>query len=245
MSEDRWKQLTDWPLTAAAVVFLGVYTWIVLAQPGGTAARIGDAVLWGTWLAFALDYAVRWYLGRPRWRWFVRHLYEFAIVALPMLRPLRVLRLLTMVGVLQRSVGGALRGRVIAYTAGSTLLLIFVASLAMLDTERHAPGANITTFPDALWWSVTTVTTVGYGDYTPVTNTGRLVALGLMLGGIALLGVVTATLASWIIQRVAEEDEASQSATRAQVTELTAQIAAMRTEFGARYDPNTERTQPP
>ena len=118
VSEERWKQLTEWPLTAAAVVYLGVYAWIVLAQPDGPMARIGDAVLWGTWLAFAGDYAVRWYLARPRWRWFFRHLHELAIVALPMLRPLRLLRLVTMLNVLQRSVGGAFRGRVIAYTAG-------------------------------------------------------------------------------------------------------------------------------
>ncbi|MGW4330480.1 potassium channel family protein [Nocardia sp. NPDC004573] len=244
MSEDRWRQLTERPLTAAAVVFVVVYTWIVLAQPDGSAARIGEAVLWGTWFAFAVDYAVRWYLAKPRWRWFVRHLYEFAIVALPLLRPLRLLRLLTMINVLQRSVGGALRGRIIAYTAGSTLLLIFVASLAMLDTERNAVGATITTFPDALWWSATTVTTVGYGDYAPVTGTGRLVAVGLMVGGIALLGVVTATLASWIIQRVAEEDEVSQSATRAQVTELTEQIVAMRLELFTAYGTNWRGTPP-
>ncbi|MGY1937686.1 MULTISPECIES: potassium channel family protein [Nocardia] len=234
MSEDRWKQLTEWPLTAAAVVFLAVYTWTVLAQPNGPAAVIGEAVLWGTWLVFAVDYAVRCYLAKPRGQWFVRHLHEFAIVALPMLRPLRLLRLLTMMNVLQRSVGGALRGRVIVYTAGATLLLIFVASLSMLETERNAVGATITTFPDALWWAATTVTTVGYGDYAPVTGTGRLIAAGLMIGGIALLGVVTATLASWIIQRVAEEDEASQAATRAQVAELTGQIAAMRTELSAK-----------
>ena len=101
----------------------------------------------------------------------------------------------------------------------------------MLDAERNAVGAKITTFPDALWWSATTVTTVGYGDTVPVTGAGRLVAVGLMVGGIALLGAVTATLASWIIQRVAQDDEANQSATRTQVAELTAQIAALRTEL--------------
>lgn len=186
----------------------------------------------GTWLGFAADYAVRWFIADQRRRWFVRHLHEFAIVALPMLRPLRLLRLLTMMNVLHRSVGlGALRGRVVAYTAGSTVLLIYVASLAMLETERNAVGAKITTFAEALWWAAATVTTVGYGDYQPVTNTGRLIAVTLMLGGIALLGVVTATLASWLVQRVAEEDEANQAATRSQVADLTAQIAALRTEL--------------
>ncbi|MGN2638430.1 potassium channel family protein [Nocardia takedensis] len=197
----------------------------------------------GHLVRFALDYAVRWYLARPRWRWFYRHLHEFAIVVLPMLRPLRLLRLLTMLNVLQRSVGGALRGQVIAYTAGATLLLIYVASLAMLDAERDAERANITTFPDALWWSTATVTTVGYGDFAPVTGTGRLIAVGLMLGGIALLGVVTATLASWIIQQVAEQDEANQSATRAQVAELTTQIAALRAEQTTRHRTGTPEPQ--
>lgn len=66
-------------------------------------------------------------------------------------------------------------------------------------------------------WAMTTVTTVGYGDRFPVTETGRFVAGGLMLAGIALLGVVTASLASWLIERVAEVEEESQAATRGDV----------------------------
>ena len=64
-----------------------------------------------------------------------------------------------------------------------------------------------------VWWSITTVTTVGYGDLSPVTAMGRVVAVALMLGGITLVGTVTATLASWIVQRVAEEDTANEAAT--------------------------------
>jgi Ion channel len=62
-------------------------------------------------------------------------------------------------------------------------------------------------FGDAIWWAVTTMTTVGYGDHYPITAGGRLVAFGLMIGGIALLGTVTATLASWLIETVAAEKE--------------------------------------
>jgi voltage-gated potassium channel len=69
-------------------------------------------------------------------------------------------------------------------------LVLFVAALAVLQAERGHPGGNIESFGDALWWAVTTVTTVGYGDRFPVTTTGRFVAGGLMLAGIALLGVV-------------------------------------------------------
>lgn len=72
------------------------------------------------------------------------------------------------------------------------------------------------------------VTTVGYGDFAPVTATGRLIAAALMIAGIALLGVVTATSASWPVERVGEQDEASQAATRAQVAALTAEVVALR-----------------
>ena len=65
-----------------------------------------------------------------------------------------------------------------------------------VDVERGAHGANITTFGDALWWAMTTVTTVGYGDQFPVTTTGRIVAAALMLVGISLLGLITATVAA-------------------------------------------------
>jgi voltage-gated potassium channel Kch len=58
-----------------------------------------------------------------------------------------------------------------------------------LDAERADARANIRSFDDALWWSATTITTVGYGDHYPVTAQGRLVAAGLMLGGIALLAI--------------------------------------------------------
>ncbi len=75
-------------------------------------------------------------------------------------------------------------------------MVLFVASLAVLEAERPNPQANITTFGDALWWAVTTVTTGGYGDHYPITTTGRLVAVGLMLAGITLLGILTASLAS-------------------------------------------------
>lgn len=80
---------------------------------------------------------------------------------------------------------------------------MFVAALAVLDAERSAPGSTITTFGTALWWAFETITTVGYRDFTPLTVTGRLIAGTLMLGGIALLGVVTATIAPWIVERVA------------------------------------------
>jgi voltage-gated potassium channel len=150
-----------------------------------------------------------------------------------MLRPLRLLRLLTLFTLLRRATGAWFRGRVTMYVVGSAALLVLLASLAELEAERHAPHSEIRSFGDALWWSFETVTTVGYGDRTPVTGEGRLIAVGLMLAGIALLGVITATFASWLVQRVAEVDRASETATVAHVEALAAEIRALRAEVAA------------
>ena len=126
--------------------------------------------------------------------------------------------------VLAAAGGDAIRGRVVMYTAASATLLVYVASLAMLETERNAAEATITNFGEAVWWSIVTVTTVGYGDEYPVTTTGRVIAVLLMIGGISLIGVITATVASWIVERVSEEDSAHRAATAAQIDELRDEI---------------------
>src|ERR1700749_423780 len=85
--------------------------------------------------------------------------------------------------------------------------------------------ANITTFGDAIWWSATTVTTVGYGDRYPVTTEGRFVAVGLMLAGIALIGVVTASFATWLLDRVRDVERDAQSDFNTNVAQLREEIA--------------------
>jgi voltage-gated potassium channel len=120
---------------------------------------------------------------------------------------------------------------VIIYTVATALLLVLVAALAELSAEQNAPGATIRTFPEAVWWAFVTITTVGYGDYTPVTETGRLVAIGLMISGIALLGVVTATIASWFVEQVQTDQVAQEILTTEHIQELVAEIGALRTEI--------------
>jgi voltage-gated potassium channel len=230
----RWERHAEWPLAAAALLFLGVFSVQVLVRPQGHEAYVLWAVDWAIWGLFILDYVARLCLATNRWRWFLHHLLDFAIVALPLLRPLRLLRLLVLIELLQRAVEDAFRGRIVVYTVSGVLLLIYTASLAVFDKERYLPRATINSFGKALWWSITTVTTVGYGDVYPVTNTGRVIAVLLMIGGISLVGVVTAALASWIIQRVAEEETASQVATAAHIDELRSEIRELAQELRGR-----------
>ena len=91
-------------------------------------------------------------------------------------------------------------------SAGAVVGLLMFGSLAVLRVERDAPDGNISTLGDAVWWSFTTMTTVGYGDHAPTTGLGRVLAVGLMLSGIALLGVVTANIAAWFIARFERDD---------------------------------------
>jgi len=233
MTEDRrikWERTLEWPLTLAAVLFLVAYA-VPILRPD-VDPSLPDLIVTLTWVAFGVDYIARFLLSGARWRFVRQHPLDLLVIALPILRPLRLLRLVALLSVLNRyASAGALRGRVVLYIVGSTALLILVSSLAILDAERGGEGANIEDYGDAAWWAITTMTTVGYGDRFPVTGAGRLIAAALMLAGIALLGTVTATLASYLLERVQEAEEEAQAATRQDVRALTEEVAALRREL--------------
>jgi voltage-gated potassium channel len=92
------------------------------------------------------------------------HLFALAVIVLPMLRPLRLLQLIALLNVLNRTGVYGLRGRVVTYATGGTILLILCGALAITDAERGHPEAVIGGFGDGLWWAMATLTTVGYGD---------------------------------------------------------------------------------
>ena len=231
----RWESRSEGVLTVAALAFLVAYAipiiWPDMARPVVAGCSIVVTV---TWVVFALDYVIRLCLAADRRRFVRGNLFDLAVIALPLLRPLRLLRLVTLLSVLSRTGSRGLRGRVVTYASGGTVLLVVCGALAITSAERGQPSSTIDGFGDGLWWAVTTLSTVGYGDTYPVTTTGRLVAVTLMLAGITLLGVVTATLASWLVEQVADANDAEQAATRRQVEELAGQIRELRRELGAK-----------
>jgi voltage-gated potassium channel len=185
------------------------------------------------WLAFAVDYFAKLYLAVDRWRYVRTHVLDLVIVAIPVLRPLRALRLLrltriaALLGVTHRRAERSLHVRVISYVLVTVTVLLLIAAFAMTDAERDAQNGNIKGFPDGLWWAISTVTTVGYGDRYPTTGAGRLVAGGLMIVGIALIGVITATIAAWFVDRLRGVQQAQQT-TEATLADMFAALREVR-----------------
>lgn len=212
---ERYEHQAEIPLLLLAVAFLVAYAWPVLdPRLDSDLKTFLSGASWTIYGAFALDFIIRLSLAEQRHRYALRHWYDVALIAVPMLRPLRALRLLAFARILNRSAIGGLAGRVSIYVAGSAAAAVALGALAMLDAERDAPGANITTLGDALWWAAETVPTVGYGDRYPVTTTGRFVAVALMVVGIGVVGSLTAVIASWLIASIRTSEQTVPSENR-------------------------------
>lgn len=154
------------------MAFVAIYSWQILVQPTGVWNGAAEAALNVIWICFASDYVISLWLTSDTWTWFKHHLFELAVVVLPMFRPLRMLRVVTALNSLQHTGGMALRGRIAAYVASS-------------------------------------------------------IAFVIMLAGIGLISLVTATMASWIVDEVSAEDKKNAEISHDQVERLGARLAHM------------------
>jgi voltage-gated potassium channel len=252
---ERWERRTQAPLLALALLFAVAYALPIL-RPGASAGLVRAArwTDWAVWTLFACDYLFRMALcDRPR-RLLRDQPLSVAAIVLPLLQPLRLLRVVSALILVGQRIRTGAQVRLTTYVVGSVIVLMVFGSLAVLDAERSSQHGNIRTFDDALWWSFTTMSTVGYGDHAPTTGMGRLIAVGLMLAGIALLGVVTANIAAWFVAQF-QEDEAESRRNqqiseellrevrelRRQVVHLTAETALLRSDATATGRPPDPR----
>ena len=228
---EEWQRRTDKPMLIISVLFLLVILVPVVFTSLPLSVRntltVIETILW---IVFVVDYLVRFLLAPKRWRFFWTHIPELLVISVPVLRPLRslqVLRLLRLGGlgtVANRLAQRSLHGHAVLLVSAITLILVLTVAGIALIFERGNPHATITSYPEALWWALSTVTTVGYGDVYPVTSGGRLAGLFLMLAGIALAGIITAAVAAWFVQSVvkqADEVEKEKNAADASMRQAT------------------------
>ncbi|WP_308467150.1 potassium channel family protein [Rathayibacter soli] len=202
---DRWERVTRWPLLGLSAAFIVVYSLLVLAPlpSGGPRLALVD-VFFIAWAAFVVDFVVR-FVATPRGSraaYARQEKVDLASAVLPLVRPFKLLRLLHTLPGFRGNGGTALRSRVVVIALAYAAMFVYIIALTELAIERHAPHATIVSFGDSIWWACVTIATVGYGDYTPVTVMGRILAVVLMVGGVAIIGTASALIVSYLSERI-------------------------------------------
>ena len=200
------RRLWNSTLTFLAIAFLVSYSYPAFVEEISTSVQsILDTVQWVSWIAFAADLLVGVLAAESKVHFLKRHPLEILAVLLPFLRPLRLLRFISFGTLVFEKVN---LGKSIAISFKvivTALFLTYLAGIEITLAERGEPGATIQTVGDGFWWAITTLTTVGYGDIYPITTEGRFIAVGLMVSGICVLGVISATVAAWFVKMTQDD----------------------------------------
>ena len=200
------NKVWNWSLTLLALAFLFAYSYpAFVAEVSTSSQSILDGIQWVSWIAFAADLLFGIYKASNKVQFLKRHPLEILAVILPFLRPLRLLRFISFGTLVFEKVN---LGKSIAITFKvivTALFLTYLAGIEITMAERGEPGATIQTVGDGFWWAITTLTTVGFGDIYPTTTEGRFIAVGLMVSGICVLGVISATVAAWFVKMTQDD----------------------------------------
>ena len=195
------KKLWSEVLTLLALCFLVAFSYPAFSTDiSSTQKSVIDSIQWICWLAFAVDLVYGIWKAEDRKNYLKHHPLELASVLLPFLRPLRLMRVISLGGLALQKVAVGRQFAITLKVAISAVFISYIAAVQITISERNVEGSNIKTFGDGLWWAITTVTTVGYGDRFPTTTEGRLLAVMLMIVGISLVGVITASVAAWFVK---------------------------------------------
>jgi voltage-gated potassium channel len=207
-----WEKYTTLPFIFLSFIFLLGYSVLILDDEVFTRGldKIILIALTVIWLTFIIDYFVRLTLSTNKRVYFKRNVIDLISMAIPFIRPFLLLMYLSRLRFFRGRQGSSVRARLIAYAASFALMYIYVLSLAVYAAERNAVGATITNYGDSVWWAIETITTVGYGDMIPVTVMGRIYASLLMLGGVVIVGATTATVISYLSEKVQTVHKKSQ-----------------------------------
>lgn len=142
-----------------------------------------------------LEYAIRVYLAEERSRFIKRHPIDLIIIVVPPIGLFHVITTFSITAYFLRKARNLFLQKNAWFLLTMAPLMIIVSSVLMYEVESKVKGSTIKSFTDSLWWAVTTMSTVGYGDKYPVTNTGRAIATLTIIAGVSLIGMLTAEIA--------------------------------------------------
>ncbi len=224
---DRIEQVTKYPLLLLGIAWLIVGITILTTDVNRSASTVLVGILFVLWATALVEYLVRLVVTPDRRGYLKRRWVEPATVVVPVLQGwhfvgIEKMGLLLHEGELR--VEAVLRHHSLFRVLIAAAVTLFLGAWLVLLFEEKAKGSNIHSYPDALWWAIVTVTTVGYGDRFPVTAGGRAVAVVLMLLGIGLIGVLTATVASVFIK---EHTDANKEEIKKNHADLGQQLAVI------------------
>ena len=234
-----FERAVEIPLLALAILMLPL---LLVPEFFDLSPDVREGILvaeWFIWSAFALELGVKTYLATDRKKYLLSHWYDVVIVVVPFLRPLRIVRSMRVLRATRalRLLSYGLRlmqeTRVMAtshglhYAALAGAVVFFALAGLAFAFERDAGDANIRTFGDAVWWGIATTTTVGYGDRFPVTTEGRAVSVLIMLLGISLFSLLTASIAAMFVKPGAEKQEATLEDVLQRLEEMEARLMAV------------------
>ncbi len=213
------EQLDDWlemPMLVLSVIWLVLLVVEMIRGISPFLETVSNVI----WIIFGVDYAIKFLLAPDKWDYIKKSWVALLALGLPALRifrafrafrllraartarGLRLVRLLTSLNRGMRSLGAAFSRRGVGYVLMLSLLVLFGGAAGMYSFENEVDG-GFRTYADALWWTAMLLTSIG-SNYFPVTAEGRMLCLILAVYGFAVFGYMTATLATFFIQRDTE-----------------------------------------
>jgi voltage-gated potassium channel len=224
------------------LLFAALLTIPALVVEGSSAdpdaQTVASVLNWIIWLAFTAELLIMLAVVPDRRAWLRTHRLEVAIVvltppfgpaALQSARALRLLRLLRLMA-LAKLMSMVLSPQGLRWASFLTLLIVIAGAAGFTAVEQGRQDAAFNLW-DGLWWAVTTVTTVGYGDVPVTTDAGRIIAMVIMIAGIGFVAMLTAAAAERFVVRDVEQSDHDAAAAHAEVLarldEITARLAGL------------------
>ena len=257
--EERARKISTYDLVIGILAIFSLILLIPIYFGNGSPSdktvlnNLEDALC----VIFLIDFFRSLRLATNKWGYFLKEggwIDMLGSITISAFAIFRIARLFRIVRLLRKVTGGELTRILTRHLAQSTLLftlvvaliLVFTLSWLVLIAEQNSSNANIKTYHDAVWWAFVTITTVGYGDYYPVTGPGQLMAIILMFFGLGIIGVLSSYLATTFIslqsRRKAKveggnendkDNETDEENDEDETSNLEAELAAMKEELTA------------